>query len=99
MKFSINLKLEILMRPVCLPVCLRFYNFSTLYTTKPHNLINDKLIDLIDRTSRENAWSCQSVCDVRLFDLEPSCIDKKLVFLCALIVLTWLIPLILKPHF
>ena len=26
------------------------YDFSTLYTTLPHNLIEDKLIDLIERT-------------------------------------------------
>ena len=26
------------------------YKFSTLYTTLPHNLIKDKLIDLIERT-------------------------------------------------
>ena len=26
------------------------YDFSTLYTTLPHNLIKDKLIDLIERT-------------------------------------------------
>ena len=31
------------------------YDFSTLYTTLPHNLIKEKLIDLIDRTSREKA--------------------------------------------
>ena len=29
---------------------LSTYDFSTLYTTLPHNLINDKLIDLIERT-------------------------------------------------
>ena len=33
------------MRPVCLLMI-----FSTLYTTLPHNLIKDKLIDLIERT-------------------------------------------------
>ena len=26
------------------------YDFSTLYTTLPHNLIKEKLIDLIERT-------------------------------------------------
>ena len=31
------------------PVCLRLF-FSTLYTTLPHNLIKDKLIDLIEST-------------------------------------------------
>ena len=29
---------------------LSTYDFSTLYTTLPHNLINYKLIDLIERT-------------------------------------------------
>ena len=29
---------------------LSTYDFSTLYTTLPHNLIKDKLIDLIERT-------------------------------------------------
>ena len=29
---------------------LSAYDFSTLYTTLPHNLIKDKLIDLIERT-------------------------------------------------
>ena len=32
------------MRPVCL-----FIFFSALYTTLPHNLLNDKLIALIER--------------------------------------------------
>ena len=27
------------------------YDFSTLYTTLPHNLIKEKLLDLIERTS------------------------------------------------
>ena len=29
---------------------LSSYDFSTLYTTLPHNLIKDKLVDLIERT-------------------------------------------------
>ena len=43
--FKINFKQEISMRPVCLLMI-----FSTLYTTLPHNLIKDKLIDLIEGT-------------------------------------------------
>ena len=31
---------------------LSTYDFSTLYTTLPHNLIKDKLMDLIERTSK-----------------------------------------------
>ena len=38
------------MRPVCLLIL-----FFTLYTTLPHNLIKDKLFDLIERTFREKA--------------------------------------------
>ena len=35
---------------------LSTYNFSTLYTTLPHNLIKDKLIDLIEKKpSRKKA--------------------------------------------
>ena len=33
------------------------YDFSTLYTTLPHNLIKDKLIDLIERTFRREGSS------------------------------------------
>ena len=29
---------------------LSTYDFSTLYTTLPHNLIKEKLLDLIERT-------------------------------------------------
>ena len=32
------------------PVCLLMIIFSTFFTILPHNLINDKLIDLIERT-------------------------------------------------
>ena len=28
---------------------MSIYDFSTLYTTLPHNLIKDKLVDLIER--------------------------------------------------
>ena len=33
-----------------IPVQLNTYDFSTLYTTLPHNLMKGKLIDLIERT-------------------------------------------------
>ena len=37
---------------------LSTYDFSTRYTTLPHNMINDKLIDLIKRTfNREGRLS------------------------------------------
>ena len=41
------------------------YDFSTLYTTLPHHLIKDKLIDLINRTFiRENTryLACNEEC-------------------------------------
>ena len=34
------------------PVCLHM-GFSTLYTTLPHNLIKDKLVELFERTFKE----------------------------------------------
>ena len=40
------------MRPVCLHTI-----FYTLYTTLPHNLIKDKPLDLIERTSKGKALS------------------------------------------
>ena len=43
MKFSINLNLKTLW-------LLSTNDFSTLYTTIPHHLIKDNLIDLINRT-------------------------------------------------
>ena len=44
---------------------LSTYDFSTLYTTLPHHLIKDKLIDLINRTLiRENTQylACNEEC-------------------------------------
>ena len=35
---------------------LSTYEFSTLYTTFPHNLIKDKLIDLIERTFNREGY-------------------------------------------
>ena len=60
------------------------YDVSTLYTTLPHNLIKDKIIDLIERTfqndrnaiftsekpKKYHAWPCQNVCDVLNFLLD-----------------------------
>ena len=37
----------------CNATSLSTYDFSTLYTTLPHNLIKDKLIDLNAKPSRE----------------------------------------------
>ena len=36
---------------------LSYYDFSTLYTTLPHNLIKDKLIDLIEGTFQREGSS------------------------------------------
>ena len=41
---------------------LSTYDFSTLYTTLPHNLIKDKLIDLIERNiNREKVSKCPKI--------------------------------------
>ena len=48
----INLKLEISMRP--LSTC----DFSTLYTTLPHNIITDKFVDLIERIFQREDSPC-----------------------------------------
>ena len=54
---------------------LSTYDFSTLYTTLPHNLIKEKLTELIEQTfnfiwpvmikmpKRYKLWSCQKMCD------------------------------------
>ena len=43
---------------------LSTYDFSTLYTTLPHNLIKDKLIDRIERTFQRECSPCLA-CNVR----------------------------------
>ena len=61
MMFSINLNLKTFR----LLNCLHMIDFSTLYTTLPHHLIKDKLIDLINRTFiRENTQylACNEEC-------------------------------------
>ena len=45
------------------------YDFSTLYTTLPHNLIKEKLLDLIERTFYEKEG-----------ELYLACNDKKAFF-------------------
>ena len=65
---------------------LSTYDFSTLYTTLPHNLSKDKLIDLIERTFQracndtnpyftseknlKNIMHGQNVCDALTFLLD-----------------------------
>ena len=51
------------------------YEFSTLYTTLPHNLIKDKLIDLIERTFQREG-SPYFACNVR-YDFFTSEKPKK----------------------
>ena len=52
---------------------LSTYDFSTLYTTLPHNLIKDKLVDLIERTSTRKALFILHVMIEMLFShLMPS---------------------------
>ena len=51
---------------------LSIYDFSTLYTTIPHNLIKDKLLDLIERTFYKKKSKLYLACN-----------DKKAVFTFA----------------
>ena len=60
------------------------YDFSTLCTTLPHDLIKGKLLNLIERTfkrirrvfftstdhRRYKLWSCQNVCDALSYLLD-----------------------------
>ena len=51
---------------------LSSYDFFKLYTTLPHNLMKDKLIDLADRTfSREHALYLARNEERALSSLEP----------------------------
>ena len=47
---------------------LSTYDFSTLYTTLPHNLVREKLLDLIERTFRKK------------LETECTLYGKKIVF-------------------
>ena len=48
---------------------LSSYDFSTLYTTLPHNLIKDKLIDLIETTFQKEGLVCNDRNDRNAFYL------------------------------
>ena len=63
-KFLINLSLE-----VFLASGLSTYHFSTLYTTLPHNLIKEKLTELIEQTFNRDG------------SLYLACNDKNDIFL------------------
>ena len=50
---------------------LSTYDFSTLYTTLPHNLIKDKLIGLLKEPSREKALlSLHVIAEMHFFTSE-----------------------------
>ena len=51
---------------------LSTYNLSTLYTTLPHNLIKDKLIDLIKRTFKSEGSPYLACNDRNAFLLQKS---------------------------
>ena len=51
---------------------LSTYDFSTLYTTLPHNLIKEKLLDLIERTFYKQEGKLYLACN-----------DKKAFFTSA----------------
>ena len=51
------------------------YDFSTLYTTLPHNLIKEKLIDLIERTFYKKEGRQYIACnDKKAFSLRKTII-------------------------
>ena len=54
---------------------LSTYNFSTLYTTLPHNLIKDKLIDLIERTFQREGSPYLACNDINAF-FTSECLKK-----------------------
>ena len=45
---------------------LSTYDFSTLYTTLPHNLIKEKLLDLIERTFYKKEGELYLACLIRM---------------------------------
>ena len=49
---------------------LSTYDFSTLYTTLPHNLIKDKLIDLIESTFQREGFPYLACSDRNAFLLQ-----------------------------
>ena len=51
---------------------LSTYDFPTLYTTLPHNLIKDKLIDLIERTFQREGSSYLACNDRNAFLLREN---------------------------
>ena len=51
---------------------LSTYDFSTLYATLPHNLIKDKLIDLIERTFQREGSPYLAYNDRNAFLLQKS---------------------------
>ena len=55
---------------------LSTYDFSTLYTTLPHNLIKEKLLDLIERTFYKNEGKLYLACnDKKAFFIRQNIIE------------------------
>ena len=62
-------------------ISLSTYDFSTLYTTLPHNLIKDKLIDLIERTFQREGSPYLACNDRNAFLLQKN-LKKYHAWLC-----------------
>ena len=60
------------------------YDFSTLYTTLPHNLIKEKLIDLIERTFQREGSTYLASNDINAFFT----FEKKLKVFCMVMFFT-----------
>ena len=51
-----------------------YIRFSTLYTTLPHNLIKDKLVDLIEKKTFQRKNSLYIACNDRNASLTPDAV-------------------------
>ena len=61
-------------------IALSSNDFSTLYTSLPHNLIKDKLIDLIRRTFHREGFPCLACNDSSAFFTSESLKISCMVF-------------------
>ena len=66
---------------------LSTYDFSTLYTTLPHNLIKETLLDLIERTFSEKDGKLYLTCsDKKAFSLRHTIIEEVTIGLVRMYV-------------
>ena len=68
---------------------LSTYAFSTLYTTLPHNLIKNKLIDLIERTFQREDSPNLACNDRNMHFLLQKNLKKYHAWSCQMYVMRW----------